>query len=230
MIDQSTDDIDNLAAEVGVDRYWNSYYRTGQVPELPSQFALFVANELATGELPSGMAILDVGCGNGRDAVFLAQLGHSVVGLDQSEDAIAVCRQRVRQLGPQGADRAVFYSGPADSDCLDQAAQHNAGPLLVYSRFFFHAVTAESEADIVRRLAGQLKQRGGALATEFRTLADASGPRETGAHYRRYIDPVEFQAGLEQAGLRVTWQAAGRGMAKFRKDDAEIARLIAVPW
>jgi hypothetical protein len=26
--------------------YWNGYYRSGGVPELPSQFALFVAGEL----------------------------------------------------------------------------------------------------------------------------------------------------------------------------------------
>ncbi len=33
--------------------------------------------------------ILDVGCGQGRDALFIARLGHDVVGVDQSPAAIS---------------------------------------------------------------------------------------------------------------------------------------------
>lgn len=47
---------------------WDSYYRQLGAPELPSQFALFVANEVMTGELAAPAALLDIGCGNGRAA------------------------------------------------------------------------------------------------------------------------------------------------------------------
>lgn len=34
------------------------------------------------------LRVLDVGCGQGRDALFIARLGHSVVGIDQSPTGI----------------------------------------------------------------------------------------------------------------------------------------------
>jgi len=39
--------------------------------------------------IPSGSAILDVGCGEGRNAIFLAGLGHRAEGFDLSEAGIA---------------------------------------------------------------------------------------------------------------------------------------------
>ena len=36
----------------------------------------------------TGLRVLDVGCGQGRDALFIAQLGHSVVGVDVSPNGI----------------------------------------------------------------------------------------------------------------------------------------------
>ncbi|MCK4413278.1 MAG: methyltransferase domain-containing protein [Candidatus Eisenbacteria sp.] len=41
--------------------------------------------------MPSG-AVLDLGCGAGRDAVFLAQRGHPVTAIDRLPDALAMAR------------------------------------------------------------------------------------------------------------------------------------------
>jgi SAM-dependent methyltransferase len=38
--------------------------------------------------------VLDLGCGSGRDAVYLAQRGHRVVGVDRLPDALALARRR----------------------------------------------------------------------------------------------------------------------------------------
>lgn len=40
--------------------------------------------------------VLDVGCGYGSDSLFLANLGCRVIGVDPSEEKIAVARQRAR--------------------------------------------------------------------------------------------------------------------------------------
>lgn len=183
--------------------YWNDYYRSGAVPELPSQFALFVANELATGALPPVAAILDIGCGNGRDSVFFANLGHAVGGLDRSEDAVAACAQRLAAMPRAQSGKVPFRAGCAESGAIEALADEFSGPLLVYSRFFFHAVDDQAEARILARIGKVLTQRGGMLAAEFRSLRDAEGRRETEAHYRRYVDPAAFAARLADCGLHI---------------------------
>jgi len=50
------------------------------------------------GALPPGRA-LDVGCGTGRDAVYLAQRGWHVTAVDIVDDAIAKARQRAADEG-----------------------------------------------------------------------------------------------------------------------------------
>lgn len=210
--------------------YWNGYYRSGGVPELPSQFALFVAGELASGAVQPVAAILDIGCGNGRDSVFFAQLGHAIGGLDRSEQAIAACTARLAAMPRNSPAKALFQAGCAESGAIEALAGAFEGPLLVYSRFFFHAVDDGAEAEILGRVGKLLNQRGGALAVEFRTIHDSDGTRETGAHYRRYVDPAAYAARLADSGLQVSWQAQGRGMAKYRSDDAHVARILARPW
>lgn len=209
--------------------YWDSYYRQQGVPELPSQFALFVANEVMTGELPAPAAVLDIGCGNGRDTLFFARLGFAIGALDRSEAAIALCGERLqRELGAAAAD-ARLHIGKADEDGLETLAAEFEGPLLLYLRFFFHAIDAAAEVEVIRRIAALLKRRGGALAVEYRTTQDTAATKVTSDHYRRFIDPDAFAARIRSAGLAVQWRAEGRGMAKYRADDAHIARLIAAP-
>jgi len=49
-----------------------------------------------------GMRVLDVGCGTGIDAVFLAGLGVQVVAVDISPGMVAELRRKVRQTGLAG--------------------------------------------------------------------------------------------------------------------------------
>src|SRR5215212_104621 len=49
---------------------------------------------VATADMPRGSVALDVGCGAGREAVFLATCGYSVIGVDFSAAAIRIAQQR----------------------------------------------------------------------------------------------------------------------------------------
>lgn len=52
----------------------------------------------ADGEMPAGRA-LDIGCGTGRDAVYLARRGWRVTGVDFTEPALQKARQRAQDQG-----------------------------------------------------------------------------------------------------------------------------------
>ena len=211
--------------------YWGAYYGKKEAPVLPSQFALFVANEIATGELPPVGTIFDIGCGNGRDALFFLQLGYQVRGLDASDAGIAACRQRLELTGPELAGRGAFIAGPADATQSWAALGQSVGgdSVLVYARFFFHAIDEAAELAVLENAVALIKARGGAFCAEFRTPADRDAAKVTPEHYRRFIDLDGFAERVAASGLKPLWQAEGRGMAKYRQDDAHVARLIAVP-
>jgi cyclopropane fatty-acyl-phospholipid synthase-like methyltransferase len=48
-------------------------------------------------------SVLDVGCGTGENALFLAARGHAVMGLDASATAIALARRKAAERGLAGA-------------------------------------------------------------------------------------------------------------------------------
>ncbi len=75
--------------------YWNERYAAqGDVFGVtPNEF---VEAELAAA--PAGR-VLDLGCGQGRNAVWLASLGHDVTGVDQSDVAIDQARATAAQAG-----------------------------------------------------------------------------------------------------------------------------------
>ncbi len=54
---------------------------------------LFSSNELVLGK------VLDIGCGTGENAIFLAQNGFSVVGIDLVPSAIEKAKQKAKGLG-----------------------------------------------------------------------------------------------------------------------------------
>ncbi len=74
---------------------WNERY-SGAVELYGVEPNQFVAAELAG---LSPRRVLDLGCGQGRNSVWLALQGHAVTGLDQSEIGIRQARELAEQAG-----------------------------------------------------------------------------------------------------------------------------------
>jgi len=198
--------------------YWEAYYarRPDAGRRLPSQFAVFVA-----GELDGRHRVIDLGCGDGRDALFFAEYGHDVVGVDASASAIDGCRGRARALGLD----ASFVVASIDDPGLAEQVRSEAGPQLVYARFFLHAISAAEETSLLE-LAAAIVRAGDLLAVEYRTIRDASGVKVTDDHFRRFIMPATFEARALDHGFDVEYSVEGFGFAKYRADDAYVARTI----
>ncbi len=65
------------------------------------------------------LRVLDVGCGQGRDALFIARLGHSVVGIDQSPTGI---RDLLADAEAENLDVQGFVS---DIRCFEPAGMYD---------------------------------------------------------------------------------------------------------
>lgn len=74
---------------------WDERFRTGAYPSEPAPSPVL---EAYAGEGANHRA-LDIACGTGRNAVFLAQQGYDVDALDQSAEGLRITRQRAETQG-----------------------------------------------------------------------------------------------------------------------------------
>ena len=200
--------------------YWDEYYKKDNVPSFPSPFAEYVANKLSTQQ-----TILEVGCGNGRDAKFLASKGHLVTGLDRSSKAIELCKKKYSE------ECIEFFFG----SITDIAKQNQKKYDLVYSRFVIHAMSLDEEIKTLK-MSYKLLKNNGKFFIECRSINDPLSDRgeivsqteRIDGHYRRFIILEEFKQRLNQIGFKITEAIESKGLAKFEEEDPVIVRVSAI--
>jgi SAM-dependent methyltransferase len=84
--------------------WWDTYFgelylRLFETVQTPGHTAQEVAWIIAALDLPPGARILDLGCGQGRHAVPLAQAGYRLAGLDRSTYLLAHAQRAARERG-----------------------------------------------------------------------------------------------------------------------------------
>ena len=209
--------------------YWSRFYSYAHTI-LPSPFAASIAIELTEPRY-----IVDLGCGNGRDSVFFAELGHRVVGLDFSGKAIDDNRKRVREKGVNDVEfEQVDIAAPNAlagvltriEDAAVQAGDARRGRLSIFARFFFHAISEEEE-DLVLAALSQCLRSGATCYFEFRTEMDAKGDKRFGSHYRRFINIDRFVEKATAGGrFECFYRVEGQGMAKYLEEDPFVGRVF----
>jgi tellurite methyltransferase len=201
--------------------YWDAYYaKSKSVPSWPSQFACFTLEEIHEISTDSP-TIIDIGCGNGRDSFFFAKSGIPVIGLDGS-------KQIVKANNAAAADNTKFiHCNFNDIGSVNAAIDSlkSLSNLVIYSRFFIHAIDGHAE-DMVVRLCGELRQECSLAAFEFRIKGDEEGTKETAKHFRRFQNHTGFIAKFEKQGFRKIYEITGKGYAKYKNDDALVCRLL----
>jgi SAM-dependent methyltransferase len=114
--------------------WWDRFYadRSRPVPFFAAKPDENLAAHLESGRLRPARA-LDLGCGPGRNALFLAGAGFSVDAVDLSPAAIDWARERAREAGAEisfhcgdafGLDLRGPYDLVYDSGCLHHLAPH----------------------------------------------------------------------------------------------------------
>lgn len=185
------------------ERYWNEYYRNQFAQnravggtEPPSLFAQAMLGNY----MERGNALVELGCGNGRDSLYFAENGINVTGIDVSEVAIGKLQQR-------NTNHCIFIC----DDFVNAEAIYQIQYDYCYSRFTLHAINEEQEAQILDKAYKMLKPDG-YLFIEARSILDEKYGKgqevEKNAyiydgHYRRFIDPAELKSKLEYIGFTI---------------------------
>ena len=199
--------------------YWNQYYKNRVCSQEPSPFAQYVATLVEPGK-----RMVELGCGNGRDAVFFAGRELQVTALDMSREAIA-------QLRSRNIANAEFLCGDFVNSNVHQPDSYD----YAYSRFTIHSINRNQEQVLLNNLFRGLRPNG-KLFIEVRGVNDplfGKGRQvERNAyfydnHYRRFIVLDELVESLEQRGFRVEYAQERTGFAPYGNDDPPVIRIVA---
>lgn len=208
--------------------YWNDFYEKCVI-DVPSQFCVSMLTDISKRK-----TVVEFGSGNGRDSLYMASIGHVLVAMDLSVEAIEKCNS---SMISQGVKHAIFLHGDMSNDVDVQKAlavargnAHADEPeLVIYSRFVMHSLDDEQEKKFLTSLSGYMKP-GEKLYLEFRSTEDAVTDKYYGNtnHYRRYIDTTKFVKSLsENCGFEVNYSVTGQGMARYKEEDPFISRILA---
>ncbi len=94
----------------------------------------YLLDQILKGRFTKEMKILDVGCGEGRNAVYFLQKNYSIFGIDPNEVAIQYCRYLAKTINPEtdihrfqvGDGTAIpFHAGAFDA-VISSAVLHFA--------------------------------------------------------------------------------------------------------
>ena len=137
--------------------------------------------------------VLDAGCGTGRVAIRLAELGYAVVGVDLDAAMLAMAREEAPELDWRVGDLALLDTGQLFDVVL---VAGNTIPLL----------EPDTLADAAVRLAAQLDD-GGLLVCGF-GLDAAHLPGDCPVTPLADVDAAFSVAGLEPVDRFSTWDRA----------------------
>lgn len=140
----------NANLESSPEEYWEGEYSSG-----PARWSGNVNSTMAAvvSELPvgPGRLALDLGCGEGGDAVWLASQGWQVTAVDISATATARGAELARTAGVREAITWVTH---------DLATWETTETFDLVTASFFHSTVELPREQILRRAAGQVRSGG----------------------------------------------------------------------
>ena len=205
-------------------RHWNKFYK-GFESSTPSQFCVSIIADLELGEV-----IVELGSGNGRDALFFASQGFTTVAIDLSKVAVTKCQ---KHLEAREIRQCLFIEGDiTDKETVEKVVAEArvkapTGTLVFYSRFVIHSLDDAQQGAFLRALYN-CTNPGDVAYFEFRSTDDAVLEKHYGDHYRRYVDTNLFvQELIDLTNFYPIYSITGQGMARFKAEDPVVSRIIA---
>ncbi|HDZ4329038.1 TPA: class I SAM-dependent methyltransferase [Campylobacter jejuni] len=173
-------------------------------------------------------SILELGCGNGRDALFFSKKGCKVKALD-------LCEDEIRFLNDNYKNENLEFFCVDFCNFLDDKKYNG-----IYSRFTLHSVSKKQQDNLFKIIPYLLKEKG-LLCIEARGKKNSlfgKGERVIDnnegeycfifeEHFRRFLDFDELKYYVKNLGLEILYAKEDKGFAPFKNEDDYFIRLIA---
>jgi ubiquinone/menaquinone biosynthesis C-methylase UbiE len=158
---------------------WDASYHDGPAPWDIGQPQPAIVRLAAEGRFAG--AVLDAGCGTGENAVHVASLGLSVLGVDVAETALGIARQKAQELGI-----------PVEFEVADAFHLERLGRSFdtVIDSGMFHTCDGDERAQYVASLASVTKEGGTLYVLCFSDEGPDTGPHPVSqGDLRRSFNP-----------------------------------------
>ena len=207
--------------------YWENYYQKHAHDKgisKSSSFAQFCLNKFF---IDKSFNIIELGSGNGRDAIFFAYHQHNITAIDQSSAAI--------DIEKKGLNIEVSnYLQPKVLDFIQENYAEYGEIDAFYSRFTLHSITKDDELILLPKVYNALNDDG-LFCIEVRTINDPLyGEGEeltkntfiTDNHKRRFIDSQEFRGQVSRLGFKELYFTEEGNLSVYKNDNPVLMRLI----
>jgi SAM-dependent methyltransferase len=210
-------------AEFDAQEYWNLYYQTFNEFN-PSPFCTYVIENF----VKENDAVVELGCGNGRDGLSLVESSAFYQGIDVSEQAILRAQHLFESHGITQNKYALEMGNFAE---VQRPELPTGTRIIVYSRFSLHADSEDAQQELFTQL-NSILYPGDLILVEVRTIHDelfgigekVGRNAYVTDHFRRFLDPDDFPAVLpESFGLKS--KKVERGFAPYEGADPIVMRL-----
>ena len=173
------------------------------------------------------MNIVELGSGNGRDAIFLAHHDHQVVAIDQSTTAIDIEKENLHNNVSQ-------YLHPKALDFIQEDYSRYEKIDVFYSRFTIHSITKDDEELLLPNIYNALNSNG-LFCIEVRTTKDplygvgeSCGENTfiTDNHKRRFINSRVFRKQVLDLGFKELYFIEKDNLSIYKNDNPVLMRII----
>lgn len=197
--------------------YWEKFYKNIRKKRLPqSRFANFVLKRIN-----HNSTLLDFGCGDGRDTFFFSKYLKKSIGIDS-------CKYIIKENNLIKNKKIFFLNYNIKNKNLYPNLKkliYNKSNNIVYARFFLHSLT-NTEIKFFFLIAKKIIKKNGRIFVEYRTEKDKKNKKIFKNHYRNFINPKNLENILIKLNLKSIFFKEGKGMAKYKNEDAFVARHI----
>jgi tellurite methyltransferase len=213
-------------------QYWDKFYKDHLLKEDISECSTF-AKFCEENYFKRKLSIVDLGCGNARDAFYFARLGHEVLGVDQSIDiSIKESKNHYRlQFLKDDFVRPSYHR-----DDIETNEYHpDLLPIDVfYSRFTIHSITLQDEGKLLTKVFQCLREEG-LFCIEARTTNDTKfkvgehicdTTYFNDGHLRRFINSQEFVNKVLSLGFKLKYFIERDNLSIYKNDNPVLMRVI----